>query len=387
MWSSPWESPSSSSSPDPTSAGQPDLAASPPDLSGAWDAESSFLNLDLPFPDSDLVPGSSDLVSSSGNSSGGGSNDLTAAKNASGPEASSSRYPEHATINPDSNPSSSRRDEGQANFLTDSGMSASRGGDDQANLSKQPAVQDEMDDGSDQRLLDSSIDAAGRSGGKAAGSGGGQAAGGGGGQTSEDGGGQAAEGDVGQAAAVGDNSKTTDTDTKLSNNDKDSQSSSKECGSAFDLSSTVSGESQTAASDQAHSSGKPQQEAVDGSVANQSAESSIADQLTYSAVSTSNNSSGFDKPGASAATTAEDFSFDSFDIPSLSEVQQLLPGVLKELDLPPPLAGSLPSATSAAANLTPPANNQLPEAPKLIDREESKANLVHHVEHMQVHLL
>jgi len=79
--------------------------------------------------------------------------------------------------------------------------------------------------------------------------------------------------------------------------------------------------------------------------------------------------SSFNKPLAPLALAGfdktDEFSF--FDIPSLSEVQQLLPGVLKELTLEPPT----------------PANNQLPEAPKLIDREESKANLLQHVEHIQ----
>jgi len=52
-----------------------------------------------------------------------------------------------------------------------------------------------------------------------------------------------------------------------------------------------------------------------------------------------------------------------FDFPSLNEVKELLPGVLKELAPPPPQPTIIPE-------------------PKLINREESRANLVSHVEHL-----
>lgn len=73
----------------------------------------------------------------------------------------------------------------------------------------------------------------------------------------------------------------------------------------------------------------------------------------------------------------EDFSF--FDFPSLKEVQELLPGVLKDISgmglvAPPPGMG---------LGVPPPPTPTIIPQPKLINREESRINLVSHIQHVQ----
>ena len=73
----------------------------------------------------------------------------------------------------------------------------------------------------------------------------------------------------------------------------------------------------------------------------------------------------------------EEFSF--FDFPSLKEVQELLPGVLKDISgmglaAPPP---------GMALGVPPPPTPTIIPQPKLINREESRINLVSHIQHVQ----
>ena len=73
----------------------------------------------------------------------------------------------------------------------------------------------------------------------------------------------------------------------------------------------------------------------------------------------------------------EEFSF--FDFPSLKEVQELLPGVLKDISgmglaAPPPGMG---------LGVPPPPTPTIIPQPKLINREESRINLVSHIQHVQ----
>jgi len=83
----------------------------------------------------------------------------------------------------------------------------------------------------------------------------------------------------------------------------------------------------------------------------------------------------FDAPATEGCTTtADDFSF--FDFPSLTEVKELLPGVLKDISGLELQANPPPPPPPAPASII------IPE-PKLINREESRANLVSHLDYMQ----
>ena len=84
----------------------------------------------------------------------------------------------------------------------------------------------------------------------------------------------------------------------------------------------------------------------------------------------------------------EYLSSDSFDIqtllPSVSEMQRMLPDVIKDI------SGSLSSTPSFSPNILPPAPhaappNIIPE-PKRLDRDECRQNLVEHIELLQKHV-
>ena len=76
--------------------------------------------------------------------------------------------------------------------------------------------------------------------------------------------------------------------------------------------------------------------------------------------------------GANNATTSDEFAFFDF---GLKEVKELLPGVLMDIS-------GLDNDQLNPAAFNPPAI-MVPEAPKLINREESRLNLVGHIEHLQ----
>jgi hypothetical protein len=76
--------------------------------------------------------------------------------------------------------------------------------------------------------------------------------------------------------------------------------------------------------------------------------------------------------------------FSFFDFPSLNEVKQLLPSVLKDISSMEELGGTAVATAAAPLSRPPPpvAVNIIPE-PKLINREESRLNLIGHIEHLQ----
>jgi hypothetical protein len=81
--------------------------------------------------------------------------------------------------------------------------------------------------------------------------------------------------------------------------------------------------------------------------------------------------------------SVDPFSF--FDFPSLNEVKQLLPSVLKDISSMEELGGAAVATAAAPLSRAPPppvAVNIIPE-PKLINREESRLNLIGHIEHLQ----
>jgi hypothetical protein len=83
------------------------------------------------------------------------------------------------------------------------------------------------------------------------------------------------------------------------------------------------------------------------------------------------------------ANAPDPFSF--FDFPSLNEVKELLPSVLKDISCMEDLTAAQGRNTTAAAaplTTTTPAVTLIPE-PKLINREESRLNLIGHIEHLQ----
>ena len=78
--------------------------------------------------------------------------------------------------------------------------------------------------------------------------------------------------------------------------------------------------------------------------------------------------------------------FSFFDFPSLNEVKELLPSVLKDISCMADLAAAAHHHQQRAAVLIPPAspaNVTLIPEPKLINREESRLNLIGHIEHLQ----
>ena len=79
---------------------------------------------------------------------------------------------------------------------------------------------------------------------------------------------------------------------------------------------------------------------------------------------------------------ADYFSSEGFDLqnllPSVSEMQRMLPDVIKDI------SGSLSSVSSPPATF-PPAPNIIPE-PKRLDREECRLNLLDHIEALQKHV-
>jgi len=90
---------------------------------------------------------------------------------------------------------------------------------------------------------------------------------------------------------------------------------------------------------------------------------------------------GCDPSGA--GSSVDPFSF--FDFPSLNEVKELLPSVLKDISCMEELGQQAelhPPPQRAALGSAPPAMNIIPE-PKLINREESRLNLIGHIEHLQ----
>jgi hypothetical protein len=84
----------------------------------------------------------------------------------------------------------------------------------------------------------------------------------------------------------------------------------------------------------------------------------------------------------SGSSSVDPFSF--FDFPSLNEVKQLLPSVLKDISSMEELGGAAVATAAAPLSRVPPpmAVNIIPE-PKLINREESRLNLIGHIEHLQ----
>lgn len=103
-------------------------------------------------------------------------------------------------------------------------------------------------------------------------------------------------------------------------------------------------------------------------------------------IGSSSTGGGTNCEPAGAGAPVDPFSF--FDFPSLNEVKELLPSVLKDISsmedlaqqsgLPPPSAAILATRSPApSAGVT-----IIPE-PKLINREESRINLIGHIEHLQ----
>jgi len=92
------------------------------------------------------------------------------------------------------------------------------------------------------------------------------------------------------------------------------------------------------------------------------------------------------------SSSVDPFSF--FDFPSLNEVKELLPSVLKDIscmedlsqqaDLSsPPPPPTLKSCAMTPQPKTPSAGVTIIPEPKLINREESRLNLIGHIEHLQ----
>jgi len=75
--------------------------------------------------------------------------------------------------------------------------------------------------------------------------------------------------------------------------------------------------------------------------------------------------------------SGEDFDFPSSLLPSVSEMQRLLPGVIKDI--------SELSSQTYVPNLLPSTPNIIPE-PKRLDRDECRLNLILHIENLQKHV-
>jgi len=89
-----------------------------------------------------------------------------------------------------------------------------------------------------------------------------------------------------------------------------------------------------------------------------------------------------ENPSNFGSELAEYFSTEGFDIsnfiPSVSEMQRLLPDVIKDI------SGSLSANQSFTPNILPPPTI-IPE-PKRLDRDECRLNLILHIENLQKHI-